>query len=148
MLAINSGTRTSPSAARAYLSRRCANRYARITTPEARALGCRASSIAPVLRCGKRLVNETHLVRRASPAILALYGPKPPLGSFTKSTCRPGRPSSATGCDDPGFNRCLEGLRRLLPEPTPSPRLWAASPGATPARLCEHTMRVFHKLSK
>src|SRR5690349_13941239 len=27
----------------------------------------------------------------------------------------------------------LEGLRRLLPEPTPSPRLWAASPGATPA---------------
>ncbi len=36
----------------------------------------------------------------------------------------------------------LEGLRRLLPEPTPSPRLWAASPGATPVRLCEHTMRV------
>jgi hypothetical protein len=47
-----------------------------------------------------------------------------------------------------GFNRCLEGLRRLLPEPTPSPRLWAASPGATPARLCEHTMRGFFKPSK
>ena len=79
-------------AARAYLalSRRCANRYAKITTPEARAPGCRAFLIAPVLRCGKRSVNETHLVRRASPAILALNCPKPPLRSFTKSTCRPG----------------------------------------------------------
>ena len=30
----------------------------------------------------------------------------------------------------------------MLPEPTPSPRLWATAPGATPTRLCEHTMRV------
>src|ERR1035441_10246906 len=37
---------------------------------------------------------------------------------------------------------------RLLPEPTPSPRLWATAPGATPARLCEHTMRVFSRPAK
>ena len=30
----------------------------------------------------------------------------------------------------------------IASEPTPSPRLWATAPGATPARLCEHTMRV------
>src|SRR5271169_936473 len=30
----------------------------------------------------------------------------------------------------------------IASEPTPSPRLWATPPGATPARLCEHTMRV------
>ena len=31
----------------------------------------------------------------------------------------------------------------IASEPTPSPRLWVTAPGATPARLCEHTMRVF-----
>ena len=36
----------------------------------------------------------------------------------------------------------------IAPEPTPSPRLWATAPGATPARLCEHTMRVFYQPSK
>jgi hypothetical protein len=36
----------------------------------------------------------------------------------------------------------------LLPEPTPSPRLWATAPGATPVRLCEHTMRVSNRPSK
>src|SRR5689334_5181560 len=30
----------------------------------------------------------------------------------------------------------------IASEPTPSPRLWAAAPGATLVRLCEHTMRV------
>src|SRR5262245_50454743 len=34
------------------------------------------------------------------------------------------------------------GLSPIASEPTPSPRLWATPPGATPARLCEHTMRV------
>src|SRR5229473_543790 len=33
----------------------------------------------------------------------------------------------------------LEGFRRLLSEPTPSHRLWAATPGATPALRVEHT---------
>jgi len=30
----------------------------------------------------------------------------------------------------------------------PSPRLWVTAPGATPARLCEHTMRVFYQPSE
>jgi len=30
------------------------------------------------------------------------------------------------------------GLSPIASEPTPSPRLWATPPGATPARLCEH----------
>ena len=33
------------------------------------------------------------------------------------------------------------GHSPIASEPTPSPRLWATAPGATPARLCEHTMR-------
>jgi hypothetical protein len=37
------------------------------------------------------------------------------------------------------------GLRPIASEPTPSPRLWATPPGATPARLCEHTMRVVNR---
>src|SRR5215472_15930064 len=34
------------------------------------------------------------------------------------------------------------GLPPIASEPTPSPRLWATPPGATPAGLCEHTMEV------
>src|SRR5262252_7663063 len=40
------------------------------------------------------------------------------------------------------------GLPPIASEPTPSPRLWATSPGATPARLCEHTMEVERRSSK
>src|SRR5690242_11262365 len=36
----------------------------------------------------------------------------------------------------------------IASEPTPSPRLWAAAPGATPVRLCEHTMRVGDRTPK
>src|ERR1700680_5029702 len=36
----------------------------------------------------------------------------------------------------------------IASEPTPSPRLWATAPGATPVRLCEHTRRVSFKPSK
>src|SRR5665213_2663971 len=36
----------------------------------------------------------------------------------------------------------------IASEPTPSPRLWATAPGATPVRLCEHTMRVSSRPSK
>ena len=77
-----------------------------------------------------------HILCAGKPAIFALICPKPPLGSFTKSK----RSSLQEG--PPRDSIALEGLRRLLPEPTPSPRLWAASPGATPTRLCEHTMRA------
>src|ERR1700682_1137279 len=40
------------------------------------------------------------------------------------------------------------GHSPIASEPTPSPRLWATTPGATPARLCEHTMRVQYEPSK
>src|SRR5580765_1294686 len=36
----------------------------------------------------------------------------------------------------------------IASEPTPSPRLWATAPGATPVRLCEHTMWVPTRPSK
>src|SRR5260370_7390912 len=94
---------------------------------EARVVGCRASSIAPVRRCGKPLETEMdiHFVRRASPAIFALDSPKPPLRSFTRSRTRPYRKAlqaSRTGKPG-GIESPQDGLRRLLPEPTPSPRL-------------------------
>ena len=34
------------------------------------------------------------------------------------------------------------GLPPIASEPTPSPRLWTTSPGANPARLCEHYHRA------
>src|ERR1700686_1381738 len=40
------------------------------------------------------------------------------------------------------------GHSPIASEPTPSPRLWATALGATPARLCEHTMRVASRPSK
>src|SRR5215831_15691939 len=36
----------------------------------------------------------------------------------------------------------------IVSEPTPSPRLWATPPGATPPGLCEHTMGVDCQPSK
>jgi hypothetical protein len=36
----------------------------------------------------------------------------------------------------------------LLSEPTPSPRLWAASPDATPGKLCEYYYESFSMLSQ
>src|SRR5580658_4880907 len=116
MLAIRSGTWASPSAARVnlLLSRRCANRYARITTPEARARGCRASLIAPVHRCGKQLANET-IWCAGKPAIFALDSPKPPLGSFTKSTVvqegPPRRPVETTRVLIAVWRACADCLR-------------------------------------
>src|ERR1700676_3003360 len=40
------------------LSRKCANRFAKITMPEVEAIGCKASSIAPARRCGSPLATE------------------------------------------------------------------------------------------
>jgi hypothetical protein len=38
--------------------------------------------------------------------------------------CMKGKPSARSGPVSPGVIERWEGLRRLLPEPTPSPRLW------------------------
>ena len=60
--------------------------------------------------------------------------PKPQLGGFTKAM-DPGRadPSWRSG------NDCVTGgVPPIASEPTPSPRLWAAMPGATPTSLCEY----------
>src|ERR1044072_8117768 len=53
----------------------------------------------------------------------------------------PGAPATLTG------SASQEGLPPIASEPTPSPRLWATPPGATPAGLCEHTMRADRRLS-
>ena len=81
------------------------------------------------------------------PGGLRVLSPKPPLGGFTKAM-DPGRtePSRRSGKTH-GF--CVTGgIPPIASEPTPSPRLWATAPGATPARLCEHTMRAGHRPSK
>src|SRR5450755_1325887 len=54
-----------------------------------------------------------------------------------------GKPSARSRPVSPGVIERWEGLRRLLPEPTPSPRLWAASPDATPVKLCEYYYEGF-----
>ena len=109
------------------------SRRARITTPGATASGCGASLTAQRLPCGgdRRWSLKPHLEG-------ALFeSPKPQLGEFHQSNgSRPNGPSWRSG-NTHGF--CVTGgVPPIASEPTPSPRLWAASPGATPARLCEH----------
>jgi hypothetical protein len=73
-----------------------------------------------------------------SPAIFAFDMPKASLGSSTKAM-HPGspKPSWRSG-NTHGF--CVTGGHPpIASEPTPSLRLWATTPGATPARLTEHT---------
>jgi len=82
---------------------------------------------------------HSHAVRRASPAIFALYGPKPPLGSFTKEYSENQKPSEE--------RVVLRGRCRFFGANSVASAL-GASPGATPARLCEHTMRVGELTSK
>jgi len=68
--------------------------------------------------------------------------PKPPLRDFTKAM-DPGStmPSWRSG-NNHGF--CVTGGHSpIASEPTPSPRLWAASPDATPAKLCEYYYEDF-----
>ena len=71
---------------------------------------------------------------KSGPAVFACISPKPPLGSFTKS-------NQSLQTEKPSGRYALpEGSRRLLLEPTPSHRLWAAAPGATPELLLELNM--------
>ena len=75
---------------------------------------------------------------KSGPAIFAFDRPKGSLGGSTKAM-DPGKtmPSWRSGKTH-GF--CVTGGHPpMASEPTPSLRLWATAPGATPARLTEHT---------
>ncbi len=75
---------------------------------------------------------------KSGPAIFAFDMPKASLGSFTKAmdpgaTMPPWRSGNTHGF-------CVTGGHPpIASEPTPSLRLWATAPGATPARLTELT---------
>ena len=63
--------------------------------------------------------------------------PKPPLGSFTKAIGLGSSMPSWRSGNTHGF--CITGGHSpIASEPTPSPRLWATEPGATPALRIEH----------
>jgi hypothetical protein len=86
----------------------------------------------------QRCQNQFGTPGKSSPAIFAFDMPKASLGSFTKAM-DPGTtmPSWRSG-NTHGF--CVTGGHPpIASEPTPSLRLWATAPGATPARLTEHT---------
>jgi hypothetical protein len=86
----------------------------------------------------QRRQNQFGTPGKSSPAIFAFDMPKASLGSFTKAM-DPGTtmPSWRSG-NTHGF--CVTGGHPpIASEPTPSLRLWATAPGATPARLTEHT---------
>ena len=83
---------------------------------------------------------KTYFVRRASPAIFALYGPKPPLGSFTKSTVVPEGPP----------RRPVETTRVLItvrgPAPTASGANSVASAlGSLARRDPGEAVRTYHE---
>jgi hypothetical protein len=65
------------------------------------------------------------------PAIIAFLCPKPPLGSLTKAIGLGSTMPSWRSGSTHGF--CITGGHSpIASEPTPSLRLWAAAPGATP----------------
>src|ERR1019366_2065707 len=75
---------------------------------------------------------------KSGPAGFAFSCPKPPLGSFTKAIGLGSSMPSWRSGNTHGF--CVTGEHSpIASEPTPSRRLWAAAPGATPARRIEHT---------
>ena len=75
---------------------------------------------------------------KSGPAAFAFLCPKPPLGSFTKAIGLGSTMPSWRSGKTHGF--CVTGGHSpIASEPTPSRRLWAAAPGATPAPRIEHT---------
>jgi hypothetical protein len=75
---------------------------------------------------------------KSGPAVFAFLCPKPPLGSFTKAIGLGSSMPSWRSGNTHGF--CVTGGHSpIASEPTPSRRLWAAAPGATPALRIEHT---------
>src|ERR1700733_3248920 len=111
--------------------------------PEGGATGWITSSIAPVPPCGRvSTVERKPFGRRAFLMAQSLRSRIPPKQWIHGS-------SRALQALRKSHGFCVTGgLPPIASEPTPSPRLWATAPGATPARLCEHTMRVGHRPSK
>ncbi len=128
-------------AARSRLNRRRANQFAKITMRAAGVTGCTASLIVPPHRCGSASETERQNPIWKGARRSSRFMPKASAPKFHQSNgSRPAMPSWRSG-NTHGF--CVTGgLPPIASEPTPSPRLWATPPGATPARLCEHTMRV------
>jgi hypothetical protein len=103
---------------------------------------------AGILRPAQPAAVETDPKRIRWP-IFALYGPKPPLGSSTSS--------NGYSLQKGPLRRPVETTRILIAVGGPAPiapgansvaSALSASPGATPAKLCEHTMRVSNQPSK
>ena len=140
------GTETaSPAGAQGSQSRRQERMDARLLrAARAGVVASHTNSQREDLSLGK--INPVNKERRAKSArrTSRLKYPKPPLGSFTNSNQSPNeeKPSRRE------LGRAEEGLRRLLSEPTPSHRLWAATPGATPAQRTENTMAGLHHRPK
>jgi len=67
----------------------------------------------------------------------------------TQNASVTGKPSKRTGPVRPGVvEPSMEGLRRLLPEPAPSPRPCIACQGATPGKHIETNMTFCQLPSK
>src|ERR1700681_2567509 len=133
------------------LSRKCANRFAKITMPEVEAIGCKASSIAPARRCGSPLATERETpfgnAGQKRPGDLRVLKPKASALKFHQSN----------GSRQDNALLALRKHSRVLRHSRASADCFRANPvasalgtapGATPARLCEHTMRVSAEPSK
>src|SRR5215471_14297921 len=128
----------SPSAARGQprRSRRRARRFAKITMRAVGATGWTVSSIGPVHRYGGALeIGSKTSIRKTcffyAQSLRSEISPKQWIPTERSPPWRSG--------NNHGF--CVTGgPPPIASEPTPSPRLWATPPGATPAGLCEHTM--------
>src|SRR5215831_17809677 len=128
----------SPSAARGQprRSRRRARPFAKITMRAVGATGWTVSSIGPVHRYGGALeIGSKTSIRKTrffyAQSLRSEISPKQWIPTERSPPWRSG--------NNHGF--CVTGgPPPIASEPTPSPRLWATPPGATPAGLCEHTM--------
>jgi hypothetical protein len=84
---------------------------------------------------------------KSGPAIVAFPMPKASLGGFTKAIGLGSSMPSWRSGKTHGF--CVTGGHSpIASEPTPSLRLWAATPGATPAQLSQHNMGGLEDHSK
>src|SRR5215471_18560237 len=128
----------SPSAARGQprRSRRRARPFAKITMRAVGATGWTVSSIGPVHRYGGALeIGSKTSIRKTrffyAQSLRSEISPNQWIPTERSPPWRSG--------NNHGF--CVTGgPPPIASEPTPSPRLWATPPGATPAGLCEHTM--------